>query len=598
MLSKPTQHNGGKRWLCFFCFASSVLLYALTLTNDFVWDDHFVIPGNIFYEDFGKLLKAFTTSVWGFSDKYNPGNANYRPMMHVVNFISHGLFGLTPWGWHLTNILFHSANTVLVFLIACHFEERTPSATHTGLSFSAPVFTALFFAAHPINSEAVCWISCIPELGYSLFLLLSFYLYIQNDGNQQKLTLTSVCCYLIATLFKETALILPGLLLYYDFTKNRIKTIKLMTYLSYIGATILYFLIRKHAIHSSTYIVSGNTYQKILTIIKTFAVYLNKLVIPIKLTPFWIIDFVNSIKDISFIISLITVACFLILFVKSNHINLNVKIYLSMIFLPIIPTFFLIYNFRSGSFMNPLAERYLYLPSVGFSLLSVSCIKSSIDLLPNSANRKKIFFAICTAILCCYSFITMNRIKVWDNDITLWQTTATDFPENYAANLQLGEEYYNRQQYDIAERFFIKGKKLNYDVYRNNFNQLGLIYYRQQRLNEAEGEFSEEIERYPRDFSALYNMAHVKINQGSLQEALPFLDRALESAQNDRKPQVLNAITDVFFKLGKYCEAEQSLMHSLQLDPSNTETLKNLRYIKKFTQDTDGKCQKSGGSRK
>ena len=95
----------------------------------------------------------------------------YRPMMYVIYMLTHYLFGIAPWGFHLVSAVFHAGSSVLVFLIAGILFSKYKSPSKY---LSIPLMAAVLFAVHPIHTEAVNWVSCVPELSYSLFCLLSF----------------------------------------------------------------------------------------------------------------------------------------------------------------------------------------------------------------------------------------------------------------------------------------------------------------------------------------------------------------------------------------------------------------------------------------
>src|SRR3989338_11160465 len=169
---------------------TSIGVYLNTLPNGFVYDDEFQVLKNPWIKDVRYIPEIFLSDVWAFEGK---GLSNYyRPLMHMIYMIDYYIFGLKPWGFHLTNIIFHAGVSVLVFIIASilinQSHDLNPKSqilkSKSNIQDSkskilSPAFiAALLFAAHPIHTEAVTWVAGIPELSFTLFYLLSFYLYI------------------------------------------------------------------------------------------------------------------------------------------------------------------------------------------------------------------------------------------------------------------------------------------------------------------------------------------------------------------------------------------------------------------------------------
>ncbi|MBI4679863.1 MAG: hypothetical protein HY753_01285, partial [Nitrospirae bacterium] len=95
----------------------SIGVYLNTLPNEFVYDDEYQVLENLWIRDAKYIPEIFLTNVWAFVGEEKLSNY-YRPLMHITYMIDYHIFGLKPWGFHLTNIIFHAGVTLLVFLIA------------------------------------------------------------------------------------------------------------------------------------------------------------------------------------------------------------------------------------------------------------------------------------------------------------------------------------------------------------------------------------------------------------------------------------------------------------------------------------------------
>ncbi len=138
--------------------AAAFAVYANGLRNGFVWDDHIYIEDNVFVRDPANYRKLLSRGFWIKTDE--PIEDAARPMFVASLLADRALWGANPRGYHLTNILLHCAVTVLVFLVSLIV-----------LPAPAAAAAALLFAVHPANSEAVDLVSFRMDLLAALFLL-------------------------------------------------------------------------------------------------------------------------------------------------------------------------------------------------------------------------------------------------------------------------------------------------------------------------------------------------------------------------------------------------------------------------------------------
>src|SRR3989339_1852277 len=145
--------------------AIPVLIYINSLQNTFVYDDVFTITDNYFIRDWGNFTALFTNDYFKYS-----GEVTYRPVVTFSYFIDYFLWHLNPAGFHLTNILLHVVNVVLVYLLVSAVSR----------SRTASFLTSILFALHPVLTEAVNGISYREDLLTTTFFLSSILLFIQS----------------------------------------------------------------------------------------------------------------------------------------------------------------------------------------------------------------------------------------------------------------------------------------------------------------------------------------------------------------------------------------------------------------------------------
>lgn len=200
----------------------SAALYAGSINAFFVADDLW----QVHYQyrtvagEWDLLLANFTGTYLGI-----PGTNFYRPVLGISFLIDYLISGANSTGYHLTSILLHAGNSLLVFYLGRFFEKRFLPENDTGF---APLAAALLFAATPLHCEAVSWISGRADPLFTLFFLLSYLLFllsIEGGGSSpssSSLSLSSVstrtryilslCGFIFALQSKETAVVLPLLI--------------------------------------------------------------------------------------------------------------------------------------------------------------------------------------------------------------------------------------------------------------------------------------------------------------------------------------------------------------------------------------------------
>jgi len=174
--------------------AAAVLPYLPALGFGFVYDDHLAIEENPYLRMGTSLSQVFTSDVWSLSALGRRSNY-YRPMFFLAYDGVFSVAGATPWVFHLTNLFFHAATTVPIFILTRRLWNED----------SVALIAALLFAVHPVHVESVVWVAALSEMAYSFFLLLALYFYVHERGDAWK-TAAWLASYAMALLWKEAAI--------------------------------------------------------------------------------------------------------------------------------------------------------------------------------------------------------------------------------------------------------------------------------------------------------------------------------------------------------------------------------------------------------
>ncbi|MFA5929155.1 MAG: tetratricopeptide repeat protein, partial [Candidatus Margulisiibacteriota bacterium] len=549
---------------------------ANSLLNSFTYDDADQVLENKLITNIKYVPDIFLSNVWSFKEQMSSNY--YRPLMHIVYMFNYHLFGLKPWGYHLTNILFHTGCSVLVLLIVLFLIKRANkdelSTDHVLVAFSA----ALLFAVHPIHTEAVTWVAGLPEVSFSFFYLGALYLYMKTAGAWSKYYWLSVSFFLLAMFCKEPAVTLPVLLFVYDLSFCKkipvpgpksvrsmdpcLAKLSLVRYLPYLAVIAIYLIFRLIALGGIAPTAPRHAdlkfFSYIINIFPLFVQYLQKLVWPLDLNAHYVLHPVRSIMELPGLIALVISLGFGLALYFAKKFNGLLFFGMCLILLPLIPV---LYIPVLGE--NTFAERYLYLPSVGFFIvLSVLAL----GILDKFGKRTLIASLIILASV--YTFGTVKRNMIWRNDLVLWTDTVRKSPDSAIAQNNMGIAYQREGQFDKALEHFTTALKLDPKKVKAH-NNMCVIYLKMGSHDEAlsHAEAAMRISAGPDEYT---NLANVYQGKGELAKALACYLHAIELAPE--APDAHANLGLLYYKQGSIDEAIKHYKLALAASPNAPET--------------------------
>lgn len=204
----PGDH-GRARLLGALAGVMAVAVYLNALRNPFVFDDHLTVVTNASIRDLWDVQAIVRGSV-------------FRPLENLTFALDYAVWGLNPFGFHLTSLLLHAVNVLLLFALTSRavLDGRglAASGADSGPSAAVPAFVAAaLFAVHPVMTEAVGYVSGRAEVLCGTFFLLA--VLAMRDGlvhRRSALIATSLVAFGLAVVAKEVAIMFPFVLLAYD----------------------------------------------------------------------------------------------------------------------------------------------------------------------------------------------------------------------------------------------------------------------------------------------------------------------------------------------------------------------------------------------
>lgn len=552
----------------FLIVVASQLIYLNSLSNQFVYDDEFTIVNNYFIKTWNNLPLLFQKDYFKIS-----GELSYRPVVTLSYFIDYSLWHLNPQGFHLTNSFLHTLTAVLLFFMF------TRLLKHRAAAFIG----VLLFLCHPILSETVNAVSYREDLLAAAFLIAAFVLYLKINKSKRPCTpayFASLACYLSGLFSKEMAITLPILIFLYDVTftgKTSLQRKIFRYYPGYLSITAFYLLVRFVILHnpieSHVSYPNNSVFTNIFTMTVVLASYIKLFFFPVSLCADYVVPFSTSPMDTSFIISLLLLSSGIVVIYKLFFSSKILFFSLVWFFISLLPVLNIV------PIENIMAERYLYLPIIGFCLLGtnlISCHCGSMSHFYKSVNIRTVRWMpplILIPVLALFSLLTIKRNTLWMDQTILWTNTASISPNSFKAHNNLGNIYRNAGKLDEAIHE-LKYALTLYNDYIDAHNNLGVTYRKKGMLNEALLEYKKALQLNPH-----YPYAHN--NLGVLYAKGNYLDPAIAEFNHaiSNKPDYADAHNNLgatYIRQGLYEKAAQECLTAIKYNNRYIDAYYNL----------------------
>jgi len=564
-----------------------LIVYYHSLSNEFVYDDLGSIVENRYIVQPGRLIASlFDQSYYKFAGL----EASYRPVATLSYFLIYAFADLNPFYYHLASLVLHMLNAILVYWLANIILQHRLKALMAGL----------LFACHPAISEAVLCIDFNDDLlatFFSLFALI-FYIRIKTDH-----VLPSIKNYLAALLFfflgllsKEMAITLPAIIVLYDLVVRETDSgplnfrhlpsllgKRITFYAGFMAVSLVYLGLRFFILYNpreSLKASAGSLIERIIYLPGHIFSFIRLVVFPVHLNADYVFSYPGSFFEIrnliGVVVVLVLVGIALWVYRYSKEISFGIWWFLI--------TLFPVYNLIE--IYHPLAERYLYLPIIGFCLvLPVLIHAAAKQQFANPSTVNVVTLVPLVLIISLYATVTIARNADWQNNYVLWSKTIQRSPNSLVARGGLGMAYLERGQLDEAAEQFKKTIELYPRDHKSLYN-LGLVYHKKGELKKALEYFNQSLTLKPDSVKAHYNLATLYLQQHSWDLAIRHYVKV-----NELDPEIVMAHYNLgmaYAMAGKLNPAVSEWEAVLQLDPHNTQAKNNIQKAEKMMNKTGG----------
>ncbi len=544
---------------------AGVGIYHNSLHSPLFWDDEETITKNVFVQSVRHIPDIFRNS-------YHAGSgitvAFYRPLTSLTFLWDYHFWKIKPFGYHLSNVLLHTGNAVLIFLFfGMVFRKKR-------IAF----LSALLFLVHPLNSEAVNYVSNRTDLLMLFFFLLSFWSYVayRREGKIPLLAL-SFAGYICSVLSKEMGLVLPLFLLAYEGVVHKPleiaalavqtgghtgrgkmkkmrrleakkKTSLWLIFLIFAAVIIGYTVLRSTVLNfTNANLITGGPGKipfhkdpvvRFLTVSKGFVTYLKLFFLPINLHMEYDRPVIHSRWDPSgwLAVAVFCAAAALLFWWGRKSKDPKILFGASWFFIGLLPVSGILVPLN-----NVVSEHYVYLSSAGFFLCAAV---AAVELYDRSRLRwvRTVMVSAGIFLVAVLGAMTFRQNRVWSDPQEFFLHITRITTGSFCANNNAGMEYWKRGDMVKAEEYFRRSMEIN-----------------------------------PNYAVAVNNVGYIEDTHGNLEKAEQLYARAiwLDSTYLLAKRNLAN----IYIRMKKYTQAREQIQDILRRYPYDQQSRDLLKYI-------------------
>lgn len=558
---------------CLLIAAAVFLAYWPSIQGQFLLDDDLLLTDN-------QLVKASDGlhRIW-----FTREPVDYWPVTNSVFWIEWRLFGMNPTGYHVTNLLLHTANCLLIWLLMRR------------LAIPGGFLAGLFFALHPVNVESVAWISELKNVLSMCLLLVALVWFVrslQRDGpvragaDRKRFSPVqvgtshqrpwyanpwywlSLGAFTFAMLAKGSVATGPGmLLLIVWWQRGRIRwsdvwsTVPFFAIAALLTLVNIWFQARDwgEGVRQITWL------QRWLGAGGVVWFYLLTALMPINLQfiyPQWHID-PSSLLWWLPLIAAVAVTAFLLFFCwrrPNNQLARGLFFAWALYGLALAP----VMGFADIGFMRQslVANHFIYIALVPV-LGAVAGFWTAAELSRSRLWRIGLLVPALVAVCIC-AIMTHQRAYAYSNALSFYEEMVRKNPESYLAQNNLAVELSKSNRYDLAMDHWREALRINPDS-AESYNGLGIAYMKQGHLSEATELFQKAVKASRYFAEAHFNLGTALRDAGRSSEAIQEFETAVRL-----KPsyyEALNNLANELNRTGRLPDAIRYYREAIRLNP-------------------------------
>jgi Tfp pilus assembly protein PilF len=524
---------------------------------DYVTDNHFVQNG-----------LTWTGIKWAFSGAHA---SNWHPLTWLSHMADCDLFRQNPAGPHLVNILFHAANTSLLFVLIFQLTKKLwPSA-----------FVAALFAWHPLHVESVAWVAERKDVLSTFFALLSLICYVRYvHENRRRNYYFAAACFVLALLSKPMPVTLPLVMLLLDFwplkrwdanglkAKDQVSpAVPPVSFLALVFEKWPFFLlaaascvvtfVAQHQAVSSLAVVPFDL--RLENAVTAYAGYLGKMVWPLHLAIFYPLQTPIAWSLVAESMLVLTGVTFIVW--RFRKICPGLLMGWLWFLVTLVPVIGLV---QVGA--QSMADRYSYFPLIGIFLALAFSAQMLIERFRFLGSW---YLLAATLILGMSILMTENQLRYWRDSETLFSHSLA-VTDSATAHASLAGALQGQNRTLEATRQYIMAIRLDPELDLAYWN-LAKIFGDEGKLELAAVYYREGLKRKPQSALPYDNLGVILVKLKRPDEALKEFAAAAQADATAAEPHFL--MGRLLLQRGKDEDAVVQLRQAMKLDPNNAEIL-------------------------
>ncbi len=502
-----------------------VLTHWNSLLNGFVGDDNALLIKNNFYHSLKNVTSLVGSGYMYDSSKellanspnLGSGSVTYRPVDNLTYFLDYWVWGLKPFGFHLTNVLIHIVNVLLVYGVLVEL----------GVLTSLALFASIMFGIHPIQSEAVSAIGYRADLLSACFTFSAFYCWLLFVRAKQILFYAaSLCAFFCAVFSKESAVVFPLFLLLFSVVRNDHRWLQqsgfwlILTFYLYV-----YIYIFPPEIRHFQHTLGDTFYSHALVMQKILTGYLRYIFLPWEVQSIpalyqpQIVDIVwDTIVGAGTVLAVVMLGVYLR---KISSLLFLLLMWFVVFYLPVA-------NFKTIA--NPVALRFLYLPSFGLIVLQAFFIDWLLrTFIPGFLHKYFKLFIVSAMII--WTFFLNAIWKDLSTVVLSWKDSVND---SWKANFIIGRYYLDAGKYAEGSRYIMQSIHQDARIYDRRVDYyMALTLLRMGQYDRAERHFFITLQYLPDYPGAYYFLGELYALKGNYPYSLEAYMRAIAYDYHD-----------------------------------------------------------------
>ena len=567
--------------VCLFLVLAVLAVYGQVRQHDFAdFDDRLYISAN------QHVLKGLTIENirWAFSFE-DKDKTYWHPLTWLSHMLDVQFYGKNPGGHHLSNVLFHIANTLLLFLVL----RRMTGA------FWKCAFVASLFALHPINAETVAWIAerkNVLSTSFWMLTMLAYIRYTERPGLRRYGWV--IVAFALGLMAKPMLVTLPFVLLLLDYwplgrfepglsEKGSVR-VSLKSLRSNFRESVIFRKILEKipllVLSTAAIALSSASLQhhgvviplqevslklRLANAVVSYCRYLGKVIWPQNLAFFY--PYPTSVplwETIGAVLLLTGISMVALRFLKSRP-------YLAIGWFWYLGTLVPVIGIMQAGLWPALADRWAYIPFIGIYIM----VSWSFSDLLTKWPYKKVGIPVACAILIISLMVTTHRqARNWADSITLSRHALEITAVNFFAHYTMGFALADQGRMAEAVNHYSESLRLNPNYADTHYN-MGIALSALKKSEEAARHYREALRIDPNDFQAYNNLGNTLFLQGEIDEAINHYRSALRI-----KPQYAMAHKNLgaaLIRKGQAREAVYHLQEALRIQPQDPLAKKNLK---------------------